>query len=465
MLREPWDVTPLPEENRTRVAACYPRALAELKKAAAEAGYRSTPVYPCPDEDYTHCLYFLHVSAPFTQWVEAYLQHLAELPDDTTPAVTAESTPAIVLAAAPAPRRFPLKEILTAAAVAACLLLAFAYWHGWLETGASAGQRPAFTGFRSGMAGTLAEAERDPATDGSAPPAAAPDRPARPEPSPGDAEPEPVPDAPAPAPSPAPAMVTGNARLTLWVVDVGQGDGLILRYPNGEFVVVDANRNAAPKMREILTAEGCSRLAAMVLTHAHNDHLGDLGDLLPHYRTAQFLDPAFPHTSGGYRRLLDAVRRVSVPYVTPRPGQQFAWDPRVRTTVLSAGCPPGDENINNSSIVLHLQFGSTAFMLMGDAETPVENVLLARYPGRLRADVLKVGHHGSGSSSSAPFLAAVQPRHAVISCGADNSFGHPHDKTLRALATAGAMAYRTDRNGTVMAVSDGTRVAVTPARR
>ncbi len=455
MLREPWDVTPLPAEQRTRVAACYPRALADLKKAAAEAGYRSTPVYPCPDEDYTHCLYFLHVSAPFTQWVEAYLQHLAALPDDPTPAVTAESTPAIVLA--PAPRGLPLKGILTAAAVAACLLLAFAYWHGWLETGASAGQRAALTGFHTSLAGALAAPEREPADGGSAVPATAPDRPARPEPAPVAPEPEPV-------PAPASAVVTGNARLTLWVVDVGQGDGLILRYPNGAFVVVDANRNAAPKMREILTAEGCSRLAAMVMTHAHSDHLGDLADLLPRYRTAQFLDPAFPHTSSGYRRLLEAVRRASVPYVTPQSGQQFAWDPRVRTTVLSAGCPPNDDNINNSSIVLHLQFGSTTFLLMGDAETPVENVLLARYPGRLRADVLKAGHHGSATSSSAPFLAAVQPRHAVISCGEGNSFGHPHDKTLRALAAAGTTVWRTDRHSTVMAVSDGTRVAITPAR-
>lgn len=468
MLYEPWEVTVLPETGQVRVLACYPEALAALRAAAA--GHEVSEILPTDEADYTHALYFTASDPDLAAWINQYLTYLAALPDPAVPpaaegarlapAAPEEDAPAAmpprVHGAGKAPTRTPPARqkaslALVLLAVLACLVMGGAYWHELTAEPAPA--RPAQ--LRPAAPVVAAVAEDDAAAD----PSDETDR-AEPEPAPLPATPA---AAPAPPPAPAgPALAIGDGKLTLWAVDVGQGDGLVLRLPGGGFAVIDANRGGAQAMSELLTAQGCRELQGLVLTHPHADHLGDLAEIAKRFRVKRFYESGVVSTSGSYRYLLRTLQAQGVPATSVQPGSQLNWDPRVQISVLSVN--PDAENLNNSSVVLRLQFGSTAMLLMGDAENEVEADLLARQRQVLRANVLKVGHHGSHSSSSPEFLAAVRPQYSLISVGAGNRFHHPHPGTLQTMAAAGARVFRTDLQGTVVATSDGQRVTVGGAR-
>ncbi|HNW94010.1 MAG TPA: ComEC/Rec2 family competence protein, partial [bacterium] len=264
----------------------------------------------------------------------------------------------------------------------------------------------------------------------------------------------------APAPPPEPAAPVSGGKLILWVVDVGQGDGLVLRMPNGKFAVVDVAREGGEAVMALLRAKGCSRITDMVLTHPHADHIGDMANVLKKFRVGRFLESGAGHATSSYRYLLAALKRKRTDVDTARSGMRLNWDPQVQVTVLHADANPEKDNLNNSSVVLRVQYGRTSMLLMGDAEAEVEQDLLANSRRQLNADVLKVGHHGSHSSSTAAFIDAVSPKYALISAGANNRFHHPHPTTVSTLTEHNARVYRTDRHGTITATSDGQRVTM-----
>jgi competence protein ComEC len=266
----------------------------------------------------------------------------------------------------------------------------------------------------------------------------------------------------------------GQLRITF--LDVGQGDAAILDLPDGEALVVDGGglvgspidvgaRVLAPELR----ARRRRSLVAAILTHPHPDHFGGLATGLGAVTVGSLWDTGQgerEQVGGGYAALLASMRDRGVPILRP----DALCGPRVLAGVridVLAPCPgpSSDRNPNDNSLVLRVTYGARSLLLVGDAQREEEDELLRRASGSLRADVLKVGHHGSATSSSAAFLAAVAPREAVVSVGRRNRFGHPSPLTLAALAASGARVWRTDRDGAITATTDGHSLEVEAAAR
>lgn len=263
--------------------------------------------------------------------------------------------------------------------------------------------------------------------------------------------------------------------LRVTFLDVGQGDGCVIEGPTDRVVVVDGgggageNNGGDPGARVVvpyLRARGINTVDLVVATHPHDDHVQGLIAVADRLRVRQALDGDYPDPpSPTYRRWRAHLAGRGVPVACARRGQKIDLGGGATITVL--GPPPrvlgGRSPENNHSIVLRVAFGRAAVLLTGDAESEAEADLLARgYGPNLRADVLKVAHHGSRWSSTAPFLNAVRPRIAVISCGRRNVFGHPHRETLARLAQQHVRVFRTDQNGAVTMETDGRTIRVTP---
>jgi competence protein ComEC len=268
---------------------------------------------------------------------------------------------------------------------------------------------------------------------------------------------------------PWPAAITPHA-LELTAIDVGQGDSLLVIFPEGRAMVVDGGgvlqfgrRANAPARRPnldtgedvvspYLWSRGIRRIDILVATHAHEDHTGGLAALLENFHPRQLWVGANPSD-----RLLRRAAELKIPVISRHAAPAFDYA-GARVEVLSppagyAAAKPG----NNDSLALRIAYGENSFLLTGDMEVPMERRLLE--DGRLaHADVLKVGHHGSKTSTSPAFLEAVSPSVAVISAGFENSFGHPHRDILARLAERHAAILRTDHDGLVTVRSDGHRL-------
>lgn len=260
-------------------------------------------------------------------------------------------------------------------------------------------------------------------------------------------------------------------------LDVGQGDCTLIQTPQGHNILVDAGGRYEAESAQAsdtgtrivlpaLRRAGVRRLDAVILTHPHEDHAGGLPAVFAAIPTDLWLDSGQPHAAPGYRGSLEEALRRHIPYRLGRAGQVLNIEPRVSMQVLRptrpllAGTP---DDLNNNSIVCRLEYGRTSFLLSGDAANDAEAEMLSRAV-RLRSDVLKVGHHGSATSSGSEYLKAVGPRWAVISCGRGNLYGHPRTETLERLQDAGARVLRTDIDGAVIVESDGADLRVSTSR-
>lgn len=255
--------------------------------------------------------------------------------------------------------------------------------------------------------------------------------------------------------------------LRVSMLDVGQGDATLLETPSNEALLVDAGGFVGspvnPGARVIapwLRARRTGRLSVVALSHPHPDHFGGLRAVVEQVRVGEFWDTGQGEAEGAgpeYAALLRALRERGVPIRRP---DELCGRPRyfgaVRVDVL-APCPSftPKRDANDNSLVLRVSYGKRRFLLTGDAERHQEHELEARYGHGLAADVLKVGHHGSRTSTTPAFLELVAPSFASISCGVRNSFGHPHAESVSALSRAGVGMLRTDRTGSLTFVTNG----------
>ena len=242
--------------------------------------------------------------------------------------------------------------------------------------------------------------------------------------------------------------VSALAVTTVRFVDVGQGDCTIVQSADETLVIDTGPPDARKALEEQLQAYGIDHIQVLVLTHPHEDHDGSLGFLFDGYTIGTLYLPEYADDEEDYGGLLRKAISRGTQIRYPAVGDQFTVGDAT-VTVLSAADPsryPDDKNL--WSIVTKIEDGETLIIITGDAEDINEYAMIDAGLD-VDADILRVGHHGSYTSTSGAWLDAVTPDVAVISCGADNSYGHPHQETLNTLWEHDVLVYRTDLNGTV----------------
>ncbi len=256
--------------------------------------------------------------------------------------------------------------------------------------------------------------------------------------------------------------------LALHFLNVGQGDGAVIRTPHGHFVVVDAGpkTEAVDAGRRVvvpfLSQQGVAELSAMVISHAHADHVGGASAVLERFHTDLVLEPGMPFSDPVYIHFLDEVAAEGVPWRPGHPGDRFVLDGVAFSLLHPDSTWPGlGEDLNEDSLILLVEYGSFRALFPGDAGLVAEGYLHGRVG---RVDLLKVGHHGSRTATGDAWLDELHPKAAVVSVGRNN-YGHPAPGTLDRLQQHGVPVWRTDRDGQVDVTTDGNSMTVKSQRR
>ena len=254
-----------------------------------------------------------------------------------------------------------------------------------------------------------------------------------------------------------------SGELRVHVLDVGQGDSILIIAPGGKTVLVDAGVPGSGKIvLAALGRYGIKQIDLMVATHAHADHIGGADEVLKAVKVLTVLDSRVPNTTKNYEDFLKAIQETGAKYVGAAPGQTFDLGGGAQLTVLAPIQPffkqselrSGGNEPNANSVVTRLDYGDFSMLLTGDAETETEERIISS-GANVSAKILKVGHHGSKYASSEKFLRQGKFEAAIISDGADNKYGHPSQDALDRLRKLNVKLYRTDLEGEITIISDG----------
>lgn len=246
-----------------------------------------------------------------------------------------------------------------------------------------------------------------------------------------------------------------KGKLSVYFLNIGQGDATYIKTAAGDDILIDAGKNEAGDIVvDYLKQLGVDSIEVMIATHPDSDHIGGLDTVLGSFKVKAVYAPKVAHTTDTFKDFLLAVKKEGLTIKEAKAGLTLSLT-GVTAKFLGPVKNYGDD-LNEWSAVLHLTYGTTRFLFTGDAEKKSETDMMASNRA-LKADVLKIGHHGSVSSTSTAFLTAVAPKYAVISVG-KNSYGHPASTIVSRLKTAKVTTYRTDRNGSVTAISDGKKI-------
>lgn len=241
-------------------------------------------------------------------------------------------------------------------------------------------------------------------------------------------------------------------NLKIYFVDVGQADCILIN-DNNEHSLIDAGNNEdGEKLVKYFKDLGVSGFKYVFGTHAHEDHIGGMDDIINNFNIEHFYMPDAITTTKTFEDVLDALGNKGIAFETPNEDDVLKFGD-TSISILHVGRDKND--LNDTSIVLKLTYNDTSYLFMGDATSSVEKEILDK---DLESDVLKVGHHGSQYSSTAAFLKKVSPKYAIIEVGANNTYNHPREVTLKKLESLGTKIYRTDLDGTIILTSDGKNI-------
>lgn len=243
-------------------------------------------------------------------------------------------------------------------------------------------------------------------------------------------------------------------------VDVGQGDCTLIRSADAVILVDAGEAGTADTVVSYLKEKGIKNIDCCIATHPHSDHIGALYRIFEEFSVDTVLLPDIPDelipTTSTYEKFLDGLENVKN-IIPAGAGDNFDFG-SLNLDIL--GPVKEYDDLNQMSLVSKVSFGNTSVMLTGDAETPAETDMLKKRNVDYSADILKVGHHGSKTSTSEKWLKAVHPQFAVVSCGLDNDYGHPHKNIVNRLEDFGVEYYRTDLEGHILFKSDGNEITL-----
>lgn len=244
--------------------------------------------------------------------------------------------------------------------------------------------------------------------------------------------------------------------LSVYFIDVGQADCILVK-DNDEYALIDAGNNEdGMKLVNYFKSLNITDFKYVFGTHAHEDHIGGMDNIIDNFNIENFYMPNAITTTKTFEDVLDSLDRKKIKFQTPNVNDDFKLNDAT-FKVLHIG--DNKKDLNDTSVVLRLEYGNTSYLLMGDATSNVEKDLLNNNIN-LKSDVLKVGHHGSNYSSTIDFLNEVKPEYAIIEVGKNNSYNHPRQETLDKLKDLNAKVYRTDLDGTIVATSDGNSIKI-----
>ncbi|WP_048341118.1 ComEC/Rec2 family competence protein [Clostridium haemolyticum] len=248
---------------------------------------------------------------------------------------------------------------------------------------------------------------------------------------------------------------TELGQLKVHYIDVGQADSILVQQDK-HFMLIDAGNNEDDKLViDYLQKQGVKKLDYIIGTHPHEDHIGGMDKVIDNFDVGTLLMPKKNTTTETFKDVLISAQKKGLKITQPTIGTNYNLG-KATFTILA---PKNHdyESVNNYSIVQKLRFGNTSFIFTGDAES-ISEMEMVNANLDLHADVLKIGHHGSKTSTCQAFLDKVSPKYSVISCGKDNKYKHPNKSTMDRLKAKGIKVYRTDESGTVVAISDGKNI-------
>lgn len=258
---------------------------------------------------------------------------------------------------------------------------------------------------------------------------------------------------PSPQPNPNdPVLENVEGTLNIHYIDVGQADSILITL-NDSSMLIDAGNNAdGSTVVNYLEKQGISKLDYLIGTHPHEDHIGGLDNVIKNFEIETILMPKVQNNTKTFEDVLDAISNKKLSITTPVIGDSYKLSD-AKFTILSCKNESSNE-LNLVSVVIRLDFGTQSYLFCGDAETENEKEMI-KSGLSLKSNIIKLGHHGSSTSSMKEFLVAVDPEIAIISVGEGNDYGHPHKETISKLKNLGIETYRTDLCGTIVVSSDG----------
>jgi competence protein ComEC len=252
---------------------------------------------------------------------------------------------------------------------------------------------------------------------------------------------------------------TNEENLRVHFIDVGQGDAILIQTENRNMLIDAGDNSYGQLVVDYLRDKGVSRLDYLIGTHPHADHIGGLDEVIKNFEIGTIIMPKLSHDTKTYEDVLLAVQEKGLKINTPKITEPYELED-VKWTMLAPNSEEY-ESLNNYSVVVKLEYGKRSFLFTGDAESLSEGEMLELHRRMLKGiDVLKIGHHGSSSSTSDEFLDVVNPKIAVIQLGENNKYGHPHEETMEKLENKDIEIYRNDLNGNIILTSDGDNINV-----
>nr|WP_207758175.1 ComEC/Rec2 family competence protein [Clostridium sardiniense] len=252
-----------------------------------------------------------------------------------------------------------------------------------------------------------------------------------------------------------------NSDILVHYINVGQGDSELIQV-NGKNMLIDAGPRANEKdIISYLDKLKIKKLDYVIATHPHEDHIGNMDDIINKYEIGKFYAPKVENTTKTFENMVKALKKKNLKINVIKEGTDTI--DLGKNTKVSVYSPKADgygknTSLNDYSPIIKVEYGNNSFLFTGDAEKTEENYVLEK-GYNLKADVLKLGHHGSSTSTTEQFLKAVNPSIGIISCGVDNTYGHPHKETLKKLNKYKVKIYRTDKDGDIVLESNGTTIS------